>query len=55
MYQTKPPMSTCDGGHKPGKAVKIGTIRALARYFFAVRVTSVTWPIFRPGRGGPLP
>jgi hypothetical protein len=55
MYQTKPGMSTCEGGFGPQKPVKTGLIRPTSRYFLAAGLTSVTCPIFRPGRGGPLP
>ena len=50
MYQTKPRMSTCEGGFGPQKPVKIGLIWPISRYFLATGLTSVTCPIFRPGR-----
>jgi hypothetical protein len=52
MYQTKPPMSTGAGRQKAQNSADFGSDQVVLT---AAAPTSVTCPIFRPGRGGPLP
>jgi hypothetical protein len=55
MYQIKPRMST---GGKTIAEVSRGQFRSFGAdqaVFGGIFATCVTWPIFRPGRGVPLP
>jgi hypothetical protein len=55
MYQIKPRMST---GGKTIAEVSCGQMRLFRgdqAVFGGTALTCVTCPIFRPGRGGPLP
>jgi hypothetical protein len=55
MYQTKAGMSTCGEGIALFPAAKSTLFDPDQTVFGGTFPICVTWPIFRPGRGEPLP